>query len=346
MELSPSSHLTSLRFNPKNSDTLVGGCYNGQITYFDIRKPNGNTGSCLPLATSTLENSHHDPVSDVFWISSKTGHQAASVSTDGKMMWWDTRNLIEPLDSISLYPDAKNESVLLGGSCLEYNSEAGPTKYLVGTEQGTIVSINLRNRKLNNGVSMYDEGPGSKHHGPVHSIYRNPIHNKFFLSVGDWTTKVWAEDVKSPIINTSYNNSYLTGACWSPTRAGVFYTVNTTGTMTAWDLLHRQNEPEFKIKIGDRPLSSIALEEKGRLVAVGDSNGTVTLHEVSHSLSQPQKDEKTILASILDRETRRLKSLETKIKSSRKTLDESKLDESDDGDDFEEIEKLFQSLEN
>lgn len=214
--------MTSLRFNPKNSDTLVGGCYNGQITYFDIRKPNGSTGSCLPLATSTLENSHHDPVSDVFWISSKTGHQAASVSTDGKMMWWDTRNLIEPLDSISLYPDAKNKSVLLGGSCLEYNSEAGPTKYLVGTEQGTIASINLRNRKLNNGVSMYDEGPGSKHHGPVHSIYRNPIHNKFFLSVGDWTTKVWAEDVKSPIINTSYNNSYLTGACWSPTRAGVF----------------------------------------------------------------------------------------------------------------------------
>jgi dynein intermediate chain 2 len=128
LELHPSSHLTCLRFNPKNTDTLVGGCYNGLITYFDLRKPNGIAGTCSPLDTSVLEKSHHDPVSDVYWVSSKTGHQCASVSTDGKMMWWDTRKLDEPLDSILLCSDINNGGVTLGGSSLEYNGEAGPTK--------------------------------------------------------------------------------------------------------------------------------------------------------------------------------------------------------------------------
>ena len=74
-------------------------------------------------------------------------------------------------------------------SSMAYNTEAGPTKYLVGTEQGTVLSINLRNKK-DGGIVVYDEGPG-KHHGPIYSIERNPLHTKFFLTVGDWTARVW-----------------------------------------------------------------------------------------------------------------------------------------------------------
>lgn len=313
MELVPPSHICCLRFNPKSTDTLVGGCYNGLITYFDLRKPNAVTGSCDPLETSIVENSHHDPVSDVFWISSKTGHQCASVSTDGKMMWWDTRKLGEPLDSLVLSSDAKNGGVVMGGSSLEYNSEAGPTKYLVGTEQGTIVSVNLRNKKVNNGVCVYDDGPG-KHFGPVYSVQRNPTHNKFFMSIGDWTAKIWAEDLKSPIITTKYHSNYLTGGCWSPTRVGVFYTITTDGTLNVWDFFHRQNEATYTHKVGDGALSSIAVQGNtqagGKLVAVGDASGTISLLEVSNSLSEPQKKEKVGIQNMLERETRREKNLE------------------------------------
>jgi hypothetical protein len=41
-------------------------------------------------------------VYDVFWVSSKTGNQCCSVSTDGQMMWWDTRKLSEPQDTIQV----------------------------------------------------------------------------------------------------------------------------------------------------------------------------------------------------------------------------------------------------
>jgi hypothetical protein len=70
-----------------------------------------------------------------------------------------------------------------------------------------------RNRKQNNGITVYDMGPG-KHHGPIYSIQRNPSHTKFFMTIGDWTARMWAEDTKTPIMTTKYHPSYLTGGCW------------------------------------------------------------------------------------------------------------------------------------
>ncbi|CAN0510630.1 unnamed protein product, partial [Scytosiphon promiscuus] len=61
--------------------------------------------------------------------------------------------------------------------------------------------VNLRNRKQNNGISVFDMGPG-KHHGPIYSIQRNPTQNKYFMTVGDWTARIWAEDLKTPIMTT------------------------------------------------------------------------------------------------------------------------------------------------
>lgn len=117
---------------------------------------------------------------------------------------------------------------------MEYNTEAGPTKYLVGTEQGLVLSVNLRNVKQNNGITCYDAGVG-KHYGPVYSIQRNPTHNKFFLTVGDWTARIWCEDLKTPIMSTTYHESYVTAGCWSPTRAGVFYVTRADGVVDVWD---------------------------------------------------------------------------------------------------------------
>ena len=56
------------------------------------------------------------------------------------------------------------------------------------------------------------------HHGPVYALVRHPFYPKFFLSVGDWTARVWNEDLKSPIITSKYHSGSLTGGRWSPTR--------------------------------------------------------------------------------------------------------------------------------
>lgn len=42
--------------------------------------------------------------------------------------------------------------------------------------------------------------------------------------------------------------SYMTSACWSQTRPGVFYTCKLDGTVDAWDLSFKQKEPVVTVK--------------------------------------------------------------------------------------------------
>ncbi|GMI57838.1 hypothetical protein ScalyP_jg11939 [Parmales sp. scaly parma] len=353
IELLPPSPLCCLRFNPKSTDTLVGGSYNGLVTFYDLRKPNAPEKQCMAFESSVIEKSHHDPVYDVFWISSKTGNQCASVSTDGQMMWWDTRRLGEPTDTLELATDSKGGGMTLGGSSMEYNTEAGPTKYLVGTEQGVVLSINLRNRKTNNGVAVYDNGPG-KHHGPIYSIQRNPTHNKFFMTVGDWTARIWVEDLKTPIMTTKYHNSYLTSGCWSPTRAGVFYVTRMDGVVDIWDYFYRQNEVAYSHKVGDVALSTISVQgttqQGGRLVAVGDINGTVSLLEVCDSLAVQQPNEKLAINGMFDRETKQEKNLELRerdlkrAKAAEEEANNKEAADKKDGKD-EKMEELLRKVD-
>lgn len=310
-ELVPPSPLVSLRYNVKTPDTLVGGCYNGLVAVFDIKKPRG-----VAITTSSIDKSHHDPVYDVFWVQSKTNNQFASVSTDGQMMWWDTRKLSEPTEVVMLNDGSGR---VLGGSAMEYNIEAGPAKYLVGTEQGVVLQLNMRRRGGKGGsdaglVQAQDQGSG-KHHGPIYSIQRNPLHTTSYLTVGDWTARVWNEKNKTPIMMTPYCKAYLTAGCWSPTRAGVFYTARMDGVLDVWDIYHRQNAPAYSHKVADAALSSIAVQGTaqsggGRLIAVGDVSGTVSLLEVSENLAVPPASEKVGMGLMFERESRREESLE------------------------------------
>ncbi len=56
-----------------------------------------------------------------------------TVSTDGSVMWWDIRRLSEPVESMPL--KEKGSETSLGGVVLEYDPAAGPTNFMVGTEQ-------------------------------------------------------------------------------------------------------------------------------------------------------------------------------------------------------------------
>jgi len=95
--------------------------------------------------------------------------------------------------------DGEPKNKLLGGTSLEYSADAGPTKYLIGTEQGYILQANRRPNKPVEIMSRYGIDQG-KHHGPVYSLWRNPGHSKYFLSVGDWSAKIWSDELVQPIM--------------------------------------------------------------------------------------------------------------------------------------------------
>jgi dynein intermediate chain 2 len=275
------------------------------------------------VESSILEKSHHDPVYNVFWIQSRLAQEFGSVSTDGRVLWWDARKLGDgPVDEMVL---AANDTTF-GGTAMEYRSDAGATKYLVGTEQGQCI---LADRKASKDKGSQKSikaiyGERGRHHGPIYSIQRNPFNMKYFLTAGDWTTRIWSEDQKTqPLLTTRYSDSYLTGACWSPTRPGVFYNTKMDGTLDVWDFHYKMNDPIFTTKVGDFALSSIAVQQHGRLVAVGSEDGTTSVLEFSTGLSKMQPDEKNNIANMFERESKREKNLEMRY-TQRKTLEKQK----------------------
>ncbi|XP_074463243.1 dynein axonemal intermediate chain 2 isoform X1 [Larus michahellis] len=306
--LKPSSPLVSLEYNPKDSHVLVGGCYNGQMAYWDTRKGG------LPVEVSTVEVSHRDPVYGAIWLQSKTGTECFSASTDGQVLWWDVRKLSEPTESLVL--DITRKGLLenaLGAVTLEFEPTM-PTKFMVGTEQGIVIACNRKAKTPPEKITSTYSG----HIGPVYALVRNPFYPKVFLTVGDWTARIWSEETKeSSIMWTKCHLSYLTDGCWSTVRPSVFFTTRSDGTLDVWDFLFKQNDPSLSLKVCNEPLSSLRLQDNGCIVGCGSKLGTVTLLEISSGLCTLQRNEKTLATAMFERETKREKILEARHREMR-----------------------------
>eukprot|EP00070_Physeter_catodon_P038348 XP_028345242.1 dynein, 70 kDa intermediate chain, flagellar outer arm-like [Physeter catodon] len=260
-ELASKSPVVSLMYNSKITDVIAGGCYSGLISLWDLRK------GTKPAETTPTETSHYDPVYDIMWLQSKTNNELISVSTDGRVLWWDTRNLKAPVEDCVLC-EGTNTAEVVGGLSLEWSVDAGPTKYLVGTEQGVTVTLKKRPKKGNCTSVEIAQRFGvenGKHYGPVYAVKRNPFHPKYFLTIGDWTAKIWMEEVKSPIICTDHHPAPLLTGQWSPTRPGLFMVCREDGFLDFWDYYYRQNEVTFQHKVCDAALWSIAVQANGEL---------------------------------------------------------------------------------
>ena len=165
---------------------MIGfGCYNGRVGCWDPRN-----GKKDPIVMSNIENSHHEPVIDLIWMSSKGGNEFVTCSTDGQVLWWDLTNLKEPTDSLKITETDQPDAKFIGATSLEYVSDHGP-KFLIGTERGSIMMATKKSK--NEAFMNYTSSFGLKkgrHLGPIYSIKRNPAFPNYFLSVGDWSASV------------------------------------------------------------------------------------------------------------------------------------------------------------
>jgi len=305
MALHPVASLCCLdAYNPKQQDLLVGGLYNGLISFWDTRK------GPSPVETSVIECSHRDPVYDICWLAGKTATDCVSTSTDGQVLWWDARKLAEPQEKMQL-EDKMNDGRAIGGVRLEYTTAGG--KFLVATEQGTVVSCNRKAKNAADRMGMVYEG----HSGPVYAVQRSPFMPKFFLTIGDWTWRLWNEELRSPVITSKYFMSYMTDTCWSPARPGVFMTTKMDGTLDVWDIFYKQNEPVLSTQVHDDGLYSVSIEQQGSLLCTGSVDGSVYLLELSEGLTTLQRNEKPQITAMFERESKREKNLDARAKELR-----------------------------
>lgn len=72
-------------------------------------------------------------------------------------------------------------------------------KFMVGTEQGVVVSCSRKLETPNDPIVCTYRG----HSGPIYALQRNPFFPKNFLTVADWTVRIWSEDIsESSIMST------------------------------------------------------------------------------------------------------------------------------------------------
>ena len=306
-ELHPPSALLCLEYNTKDSNFLVGGMHHGSLCLWDIRQ------GALPVWTSAIESSHRGGVNAVRWISSKTAFECVSVSSDGTAMTWDTRSNTSPLETVPLTPATENLpegfAPPFGGKCLDYHTGV-PTKYMVGTVEGLVMSVN---RKASDPATRIS-GVFPGHYGPVYAVRRHPTDTKYFASISDWCCRFFTEDNKTPLITIPAQRNYLTNGVWGLSRTTVIYTGSTVGTIDAWDLIQSLREPVCSISVGPNPIYSMAIEHTGQYLLTGDSEGTATLLELNEPLRNITQTEKSLFTGMMGREAKRVKNYDQFIK--------------------------------
>merc|ERR1719220_2733201 len=70
------------------------------------------------------------------------------------------------------------------------------------------------------------------------------------------------------------------------------------------------NEVSLSQKVSDCSLTSLSMQASGSLLAVGDSEGVISLMELCDGLVQPGPNEKNLIGQMFERETKREKNLE------------------------------------
>ena len=160
-----------------------------------------------------------------------------TASGDGTVKLWDTRMFSSSRQTFIIdlsNKDRESErdiNIAQGGSFLSYDSTI-PSKYLVGTEAGRVICCSRKGRSQPETITARFRG----HHGSVRYIERNQGASKYFLSLGDTTIKVWAEDVyESPVWRAHTAAAHrLTQGCWAPARPSVLLTADLSGVVSAW----------------------------------------------------------------------------------------------------------------
>ncbi|KAG6455160.1 dynein intermediate chain 3, ciliary [Manduca sexta] len=308
----PPCPMLALVYNQRDPNALAGGLMTGQVAIWDKRRGGGPVGICPPHVA------HRDLVNNVLYINAKSGQEFFSTGPDGACKWWDARNMNDPTDEMIIDVvkssfDVQSMANSNGVCSLEFEPTM-PTRFMVGTENGFVIAGNRKGKTPMEKLPVKFDA----HNGPVWSVERNPNFLKNFLTVGDWTVRVWSEDCReSAVLWSPPHRHKITAGTWSPTRLSLMLLAQGNGILAIWDLLRRQHEPSLTMQVCEESLLRLRMHEAGSLIACGSEKGNVYMAEVSQSLSQSDKNDKVLMTAILERESKRERILEARMREIR-----------------------------
>ncbi|KAK0409468.1 hypothetical protein QR680_004557 [Steinernema hermaphroditum] len=277
------------RFHP---NLILGGCYSGQICMWDNRRNKKTPVNKSPLSQS----SHTHPIYCLKVIGSQNAHQLISISTDGRLCYWNIENLNEPIGSIDIQSNsAKGRHIPVMAMSFAPNEV---NNFVVGSEEGIVYPC-TRHGPQKNGVIGTLEGV---HHGPVSAVdvYRasNQVsgdNTHLFLSSSvDWSVKLWSvKEEKKPMLRSfDKHTDYVMDVAWHPIHPSVFASVDAAGYLFLWNINEDLESPVAQVHMGEGvALRKLMWTENGKQLVLGDDKGTVHLYDVHDSIASVKAEE-------------------------------------------------------
>lgn len=306
----PPAPLNALKFCPRELHLLGGGCSNGVVCLFDMRR-GGPPTAVTPLSALQAVTGACCPVTSFQWmhVSSKT-LEIFCCNGSHVCQVWDARKLSAPVDAIRVATRSASgvaSSVKTHNAyCSDYcESTVGPGKFIVGADTGTIFTMSRRGRSEGDHVQTVH----GTHHGPTASVQHHPTLPKFFASCGDWTVRIWHEEVRAPILSTFYHTSMVVDCAWHPFRPNILVCLTDAGVVELWDLLVSHEGAVASMKLNMSGAHCLSFDESGCLLSVGGSGGAVVvlrLHPAFAAL-QTSASTKESTSRMLEHEVTRLR---------------------------------------
>ena len=110
----------------------------------------------------------------------------------------------------------------------------------------------------------------------------------------DWTVKLWCPNSRQEPVQTFESaQEYVYDAQWSPTHPSVFASCDAEGFVDIWNINANREVPIVRKQISERnsPLNCLRWSKDGRRIAVGDSQGQVTMLACDQELYSARQED-------------------------------------------------------
>ncbi|XP_035524502.1 WD repeat-containing protein 34 [Morone saxatilis] len=312
--------VTALCCHPQQPALIAGGLYSGEVVVWDTSRTQDST----LVQTGMSADSHREPVYQVAWVplQKKGEFGVLSASSGGRVLLWTVDSDQGRLALSAAYalvrqqvPHSSSSSFKARGSnTVGVTSLAlspwDPDTFLVGSEGGLLLRCSFSSKKPaaapSEGQSVTPRAPAvfsfRPRSGPVHSIHCSPFHRNLFVSAGtDGLAHLHSLLQADPLLSLRVSDSYVFQVEWSPTRPLVFAAATGQGEVHILDLGRRSLRPAATIEQGAAGQAATCLafnRQNAHLLAVGKTDGTVSVWQLSADLTEQSPRESSQLEQI------------------------------------------------
>ncbi|XP_035790212.1 WD repeat-containing protein 78-like [Anopheles albimanus] len=283
--------VTCVAFSRRTPQLLAVGLYDGKVQIRDI-----TDATQAPLAVSERDKFPiYQPIWDLRWVEfdNEGKDEVIAVSQSGWIMKYtltigeyllaypllrldrvegrvegcsgdgdEQQQLVQSPHHVSIQSDLHPQAL-----CITIHP-VQKDKYYVGTDEGAVHWCSINDPFQHLGVwQMHNRG--------IFCIEHSPWSPKIFLTCsGDWSVRVWIEDLTEPVVTLTAGFAPIQAAYWSPTNSTVIASVTRNGVQL-WDLKRRSPKPASETALGGltTPLTVIRFSNCGRTLLVGDGEG-------------------------------------------------------------------------